>query len=112
VRAPQQTVREAERRFPVRIKIAVPPEGLGSRLDQIFGWLDANCGADGWTSTPSSTRGVINDALALYFADVTLASAFITRWCSAQMAELVDGVYRVRENEPTPRIGAGLHKTP
>jgi hypothetical protein len=67
-------------------------------------------GADDWTSTQSSTRSVINDALALYFADVTLASAFVTRWCATQRA--MDGVYRVRENEPTPRIGAGLHKTP
>ena len=85
---------------------------MGSRLDQIFAWLDANCGADGWTSMPSSTRGVVNDALALYFADVTLASAFVTRWCAAQRAEVVDGTYQVRDNEPTPRIGAGLHKTP
>ena len=112
MRAPQQAVREAERRFPVRIKIAVPPEGLGSRLDQIFAWLDANCGADGWTSAPSSTRGVINDALAIYFADVTLANAFVARWCSAQKVEIVDGLYRVRDDEPSPRIGAGLHKTP
>jgi hypothetical protein len=76
MRPARQAVRDAERRFPVRIRIAVPPEGFGSRLDQIFAWLDANCGSDGWTPTPSSTRGVINDALALYFADVTLASAF------------------------------------
>jgi|ERR1700730_7280044 len=66
MRAAQQAARDAERRFPVRIRIAVPPEGLGSRLDQIISWLDANCGADGWTSTPSSTRGVVNDALAIY----------------------------------------------
>jgi hypothetical protein len=112
MRAPQQAVREDERRFPVRIKIAVPPEGLGSRLDQIFAWLDANCGADGWTSAPSSTRGVVNDALSIYFADVTLANAFVARWCSAQKVEIVDGMYRVRDDEPTPRIGAGLHKTP
>jgi hypothetical protein len=112
MRAPQQAVREAERRFPVRIKIAVPAEGLGSRLDQIFAWLDANCGSDGWTSAPSSTRGVVNNALAIYFADVTLANAFVTRWCSAQRIEIVDGMYRVRDDEPTPRIGAGLHKTP
>jgi hypothetical protein len=32
--------------FPVRITIAVPLEGLGSRLDQIIAWLDANCDAD------------------------------------------------------------------
>jgi hypothetical protein len=57
MRAAQQTVRDAECRFPVRIKIAVPPEGLGGRRDQINAWLDADCGADGWISTPSSTRG-------------------------------------------------------
>ena len=112
MRALQQAVREAERRFPVRIRIGVPPEGLGSRLDQIFAWLDANCGADGWTSAPSSTRGVVNDALAIYFADVALANAFVARWCASQKVEIVDGVYRVREDEPTPRIGAVLHKTP
>jgi hypothetical protein len=96
MRAPQQAVREAERRFPVRIRIAVPPEGLGSRLNQIFAWLDANCGADGWTSAPSSTRGILNDALAIYFADVTLAGAFVARVCTSQKVEIVDGVY------PTP----------
>ena len=36
-------IAEAERRFPVRIRIAVPPDRLGSRLDQIKGWLDENC---------------------------------------------------------------------
>src|SRR6266478_5063309 len=25
--------------------------------------------------------------------------------------EIVDGVYRVRNDEPTPRIGSGLHRT-
>jgi hypothetical protein len=45
-------------------------------------WLDANCGADGWTWAPSSTRGVVNDALAIYFADVTIANAFaaVRQW--------------------------------
>jgi hypothetical protein len=115
----KQAVRDAERRFPVRIKIAVPPEGLGSRLDQIIAGLAANFG---WTSTPSSfafgetarsasTRGVVNDALAIYFADVTIASAFVACWCAVQQVEIEDGVYRVRDNEPTPRIGAALHRT-
>jgi hypothetical protein len=35
------------------------------------GWLDQNCGADGWAMTPSGMRGVINDALSIYFLDVT-----------------------------------------
>src|SRR6202035_3612093 len=56
---------EAERRFPVRIRIGVPPDGLGSRLDQIKSWLDANCGADVWAMTPSRTRGVLNDAVSI-----------------------------------------------
>jgi hypothetical protein len=47
-------------------------------------WLDANCGADGWISTPSSTRGVLNDSLAIYFLDVKIAAAFVARWCVAQ----------------------------
>jgi hypothetical protein len=34
----KQAVRDAERRLPVRVRIAVPPEGLGNRLDQIIAW--------------------------------------------------------------------------
>jgi hypothetical protein len=67
---------------------------------------------DGWSSAPSSTRGIVNDALAIYFADVTLANALVACWCSAQKVEIVDGLYRVRDNEPVARIGAGPHKTP
>jgi hypothetical protein len=52
----------------------------------------------------------VNDALAIYFADVTLASAFVTRWCASQKVEILDGV--VRDDERTPRMEAGLHKTP
>jgi hypothetical protein len=32
-------------------------------------WLDENCGSDGWAMTRSGMRGVLNDAVALYFAD-------------------------------------------
>jgi hypothetical protein len=107
----KQAAREAERRFPVRIRITIPREGFGNRLGQMNAWLDANCGVDGWTSTPSSTQGVVNDVLAICFADATLASACVARWCAMQRVEIVDGVYQVREDEPTPRIGAALHKT-
>jgi hypothetical protein len=75
-------------------------------------WLDANCGADGWTSIPASTSGVVNDAIAICFADAALASAFVARWCAMRRVEIVDGVYHVRDDEPTPRVGAALHKTP
>jgi hypothetical protein len=29
--------------------------------------------------TPSGTRGVLNDAISLYFADATLVSVFVAR---------------------------------
>ena len=67
---------EAERRFPVRIRIGVPPEGFGARLDALKAWLDDNCGARGWAMTPSGLRGVLNDAVAVYFREATLAGAW------------------------------------
>jgi hypothetical protein len=102
----------AERRFPVRIRIGVPPGGLGKRHTQITVWLDENCGGDGWAMTPSGTRGVLNDALSIYFGDATLASAFVARWCVGTKVETAGGVFQVREDEPEPRVGAGLHRTP
>jgi hypothetical protein len=62
--------------------------------------------------TPSGTGGVLNDAVAVYFADATLASAFVARWCIGQKVEILDGLFRVREDEPVPRVGAAHHKTP
>jgi len=103
---------EAERRFPVRIRIGVPLQGLGARLDQMRAWLGENCGADGWALTPSGVRGVLNDAISVFFADAMLASAFDARWCIGSKAETVGGVFQVREDEPAPRIGVGLHRTP
>jgi len=40
-------IAEAERRFPVRIRIGVRSAGLGGRLDQIKAWLDENAGTNG-----------------------------------------------------------------
>ena len=116
-------IAEAERRLPVRIRIGVPPNGLGPRLDGIKAWLDENCGASGWAMTPwgfafgetalsASTRGVLNDAVSIYLADPTLASAFVARWCAGYQVETAGGVLQVREDEPSPRVGATLHRTP
>ena len=79
--ATQQTAHEAERQFAVWIRIGVPPEGLGSQLTQMIGWLDANCGAGSWSMTPSGTSGIVNDALAIYFPEPAVARAFVNRWC-------------------------------
>src|ERR1700674_5155848 len=73
---PRDMITNAERRLPVRIRVGVPPGGFGQRYAQITAWLDENCGADGWAMTPSGLRGVLNDAVSIYFLDATLASAF------------------------------------
>ena len=91
---------EAERRFPVRIKLAVPSSSLGERLDQIHAWLDENCGANGWAMTPSGLRGVVNDAVAIYFLDPTTAAGFVPRWCAGSKFETAEGAFRVREDAP------------
>ena len=49
------------------------------------------CGADGWAMTASGTRGVLNDAISVYFADPTLASAFVARWCVGSKIETAGG---------------------
>ena len=103
---------EAERRFPVRIRLAVPPDGLGTRLDRIKNWLDENCGADAWAITPAGLRGVLNDAIAVHFTDATLASAFVARWCGGHRAETVEGAFQVRDDGPPGRRAAALHRTP
>jgi hypothetical protein len=109
---PREIITMAERRFPVRIRIAVPVGGLGRRHTQMTAWLDENCGSDGWAMTPSGMRGVLNDAISIYFADAILASAFVARWCAGLKVETAGGVFQMREDEPAPRVGAGLHRTP
>ena len=104
-------ITSAEHRFPVRIRIGVPPQGLGQRHTQMTAWLDENCSPVGRAMTPSGTRGVLNDALSIYFAAATLASAFVARWCVRTKVETHGGVFRVREDEPAPRTVAGTHRT-
>ena len=101
-------ITSAERRFPVRIRIAVPPEGLGRQHARMTARLDENCGADGWAMTPSGTCGVLNDAVSIYFPDAALAGAFVARWCIGYKVETAKWAFGVREDEPTPRVRAGL----
>jgi hypothetical protein len=105
-------ITEAERRFPVRIKVGVPAGGPGERLNQMHAWLDENCGADAWVMTPAGLRGVVNDAVAIYFLDVTRAGAFLSRAGAGYIVETAEGAFRVREDSRAPRVGAAAHRTP
>jgi hypothetical protein len=55
-------------------------------------WLGANCGPDAWAIAPSGSLSVVNDALAIYLLDATIASAFVARSCAAQRIENKEGV--------------------
>lgn len=70
---PRAIVAEAERRYPVRIAVKVPSGGIGRRYTAMMEWLDENCGVDGWSITPSGTRGVLIDAIAVYVSTPTCA---------------------------------------
>jgi hypothetical protein len=101
----------AERRFPVRIKVAVPPGGFGQRHSQI-GLVRRELRRRWLGDEPSGMRGVLNDAVSIYFLDATLASAFVARWCAGYKVETTAGVYEVRADEPTARTAASVHRTP
>jgi hypothetical protein len=95
VRAGRRALREAESRFPVRIRIDVPAHGLGERIDQSRAWLDTNCGADGWAMAPAGLHGVLNDAIAIYLDDATLAATFVARWCAGHKIESADVAFQI-----------------
>jgi hypothetical protein len=88
------------------------PRDLGSRLDQMTAWLGANCGADAWAITPSGIRASSTMPSPSIFSTRRWQPPLWFPWCATQRPEIVDGTYRVRNDEPTPRIGAGLQKTP
>ena len=106
---PRAVIADAEQRFPVRIAIRVPGDGIGTRYATITEWLDENCGIGGWSITPAGTRGVLNDAIAIYMNGPTCAVAFVARWC-------VPGdpprFYELRQDEPARRVPAPHHRTP
>src|SRR4029077_17254733 len=108
----REMIMTAERRFAVRIKLAVPPCGFGQRLPQIDAWLDQNCGADAWAMTPSGMRGVLSESVSIYFADAMLASAFVARWCAGPKIETTGGMFQVRDDDPAPRVGTRPHSIP
>jgi hypothetical protein len=111
-RASMRAQREAERRFPVRVRIAVPPEGLGRQLEIMHAWLDETCGVEGWGSAPAGLSGIVNDATTFYFDDAAFAHAFVARFCCGYRVETIEGAFAIRHDTSPPRRGASPHKTP
>jgi hypothetical protein len=112
IRASIRAQREAERRYPVRVRIAVPPEGLGRQIEIMHAWLDETCGAEGWATAPAGTTGIVNDALAFYFEEAVFAHAFVARFCCGYRAETIAGAFAVRCDTRPARRSASVHRTP
>lgn len=111
-RASIQAQRQTERRYPVRVRIAVPPDGLGRQIEIMHAWLDQTCGTEGWATAPAGLAGIRNDAIAFYFDDAAFAHAFVARFCCGYRVETVGGAFPLRNDAPAPRRGASVHKTP
>jgi hypothetical protein len=103
---------EAERRYPVRVRIAVPPDGLGRQLALMHAWLDETCGPEGWATAPAGLAGVSNDAIAFYFDETAFAHAFVARFCCGYRVATIAGAFAVRQSTPAPPRPAAAHKTP
>ncbi len=63
-----------------RVLIARPPAGFGGQLAIIEAWLDLHCGPSGWAAAPAGVGGIVNDAVAFYFAHPKAARAFVSRF--------------------------------
>lgn len=74
----------AERRYPHRVDIAVPPFGFGQRLDAMMEWCRASCPGGSWEShghreRPGKGQAPI-DLARFYFQSDQAAQAFRTQW--------------------------------
>jgi hypothetical protein len=81
---PQAVV--AERFFPVRVRVLVPPDGFGIQLDRFWAWLDAHVGNRNYWIGSDAARG--RDTALFYFLDVDAARSFLDRFaCGAVLLD-------------------------
>jgi hypothetical protein len=106
----RQLREEAEKRFPVRVVVKTPPGGFGRAYTEMTAWLDEHCGIGAWEVTPAGTRGIANDALAVYMSNPVCALSFVSRWCLP--GNNPPGCYEFRRDEPPRRVPLPTHKTP
>jgi hypothetical protein len=77
-----QTRRDAERKYPYRVDIAVPEGGLGKRLHDMVEWCGGRFAE--WTShgltSEKDDRGIAIDLVRFYFMDEMAAQQFRDHW--------------------------------
>jgi hypothetical protein len=72
-----------DRRFPHRVDITVPPDGLGRRLDAMLVWCRENLEAGDWAKHGHSEHvppSLPSHIARFYFAEAGTAEAFRRRW--------------------------------
>jgi hypothetical protein len=70
--------------FPVRLKFAVPPDGMGKRLDEINAWLRSNLPQNSFAVHGGRTIG--GSALAVYFLGLDDAGGFLAAFPDLRLA--------------------------
>lgn len=65
----------AERFFPVRLRLAVPPRGFGVELNAMNDWLERHAGRRNYFVGGNGGAGT-GDAACFYFLDLATADAF------------------------------------
>ena len=70
--------------FPIRIKLEVPPDGLGRLANEIPAWLQANLAAGSFATHSARTIG--GSAMAVYFLRIEDALAFLDRHPQVDLA--------------------------
>lgn len=70
--------------FPIRLKFAVPPEGLGKRLDEINAWLRDYLPAGAFAVHSARTIG--GSAMAIHFVAIEDARALLQQFPDLALA--------------------------
>lgn len=71
--------------FPVRVKVHVPPFGMGKVLDAMHGWLQAELGPGQFAC--HNAPGIACDTVAFYFRNLRAARAFVGAFPDATLAD-------------------------
>lgn len=69
----------AEWYFPIRVRVAVPPGGLGSKFDAMQLWLSQHVGTGTYFIGGEAGAG-LQDAALFYFLDADIAAAFVSHF--------------------------------
>ena len=88
--------------FPVRIKLAVPPGGLGATLNAIGAWLQDHVGKGNYAV--HSAPGLGGDTMVVHFRDLETARAFVDAF---PRVELADGTTSPAYYSPSARSQRG-----